>query len=35
MIDVTAKVVPGKATPRGAYPHVKVIGDQVWVSGTS
>ncbi|MFM8238876.1 MAG: RidA family protein [Actinomycetota bacterium] len=35
MSDVTAKVVPGKATPRGAYPHVKVIGDQVWVSGTS
>ncbi|MBM3689787.1 MAG: RidA family protein [Actinobacteria bacterium] len=32
---MTAKVVPGKATPRGAYPHVKVIGDQVWVSGTS
>lgn len=28
-------VVPGKATPRGAYPHVKVVGDQVWVSGTS
>lgn len=35
MSDVTAKVVPGKAAPRGAYPHVKVIGDQVWVSGTS
>ncbi|MFM9135204.1 MAG: RidA family protein [bacterium] len=32
---MTAKVVPGKATPRGAYPHVKVVGDQVWVSGTS
>lgn len=30
-----ASVVPGKATPRGAYPHVKVVGDQVWVSGTS
>lgn len=30
-----SSVVPGKATPRGAYPHVKVIGDQVWVSGTS
>ena len=35
MSDMTAKVVPGKATPRGAYPHVKVVGDQVWVSGTS
>lgn len=32
---VTAKVVAGKATPRGAYPHVKVVGDFVWVSGTS
>jgi len=35
MSDVTAKVVPGKATPRGAYPHVKIVGNQVWVSGTS
>ncbi len=35
MSDMTAKVVPGKATPRGAYPHVKTVGDQVWVSGTS
>ena len=35
MNDVTAKVVPGKATPRGAYPHVQVRGDQIWVSGTS
>ncbi|MBU6312947.1 MAG: RidA family protein [Actinomycetales bacterium] len=32
---MTAKVVPGKATPRGAYPHVKTVGDQIWVSGTS
>ncbi len=31
----TAKVVRGKATPRGAYPHVKVVGDLIWVSGTS
>ena len=29
-----SRVVPGKATPRGAYPHVKVVGDLVWVSGT-
>ena len=35
MSDMTAKVVAGKATPRGAYPHVKVVGDMVWVSGTS
>lgn len=24
-----------KVTPRGAYPHVKVVGDFVFVSGTS
>jgi 2-aminomuconate deaminase len=24
-----------KATPRGAYPHVKVVGDFIFVSGTS
>ncbi len=35
MSDMTAKVVPGKATPRGAYPHVTTVGDQIWVSGTS
>jgi 2-aminomuconate deaminase len=28
-------VVPGKATPRGAFPHLKVAGDLVFVSGTS
>jgi len=28
-------VVPGKATPRGRFPHVKVVGDLVFVSGTS
>ncbi|GAA3935443.1 RidA family protein [Microbacterium soli] len=27
--------VPGKATPRGRFPHVKVAGDLVFVSGTS
>jgi 2-aminomuconate deaminase len=31
----TARVVAGKATPRGAYPHVKSAGDLVWISGTS
>lgn len=30
-----AKVVAGKATPRGAFPHVKVAGGFVFVSGTS
>lgn len=30
-----AQVVPGKATPRGAFPHVKRAGDFVFVSGTS
>ena len=29
------KVVKGKATPRGAYPHVKQVGNFVFVSGTS
>ena len=30
-----SEVVPGKATPRGRFPHVKVVGDFVFVSGTS
>ena len=30
-----SEVVPGKATPLGRYPHVKVVGDLVFVSGTS
>ena len=30
-----SEVVPGKATPRGRYPHVKVVGDFIYVSGTS
>jgi 2-aminomuconate deaminase len=30
-----AKVVAGKATPRGAFPHVKVANGFVFVSGTS
>jgi 2-aminomuconate deaminase len=30
-----AKVVEGKATPRGKYPHVKRAGDFLIVSGTS
>lgn len=31
----TGKVIEGKATPRGAYPHVKRVGDFIFVSGTS
>lgn len=27
--------MPNKVTPRGAYPHVKVVGDFIFVSGTS
>lgn len=30
-----AKLVPGKATPRGKFPHVKRAGDFLFVSGTS
>ena len=29
------KIIPGKATPMGAYPHVKRVGDFIFVSGTS
>ncbi|MEU3342714.1 RidA family protein [Streptomyces sp. NPDC006668] len=31
----TAHVVEGQAVPRGRFPHVKVVGDLVFVSGTS
>lgn len=30
-----SEVVAGKARPRGRFPHVKVVGDLVFVSGTS
>jgi 2-aminomuconate deaminase len=30
-----ATIVPGKATPRGRFPHVKRAGDLLFVSGTS
>lgn len=30
-----ARTVAGKATPLGKYPHVKVAGDLLFVSGTS
>lgn len=29
------KVLSNKATPRGAYPHVKRVGDFIFISGTS
>ena len=32
---MTSKVVAGKATPRGSFPHVKTVGDLIFVSGTS
>ena len=32
---MTARVVAGKAPPRGRFPHVKVAGGFVFVSGTS
>ena len=30
-----SRLVEGKATPRGAYPHIKRVGDFLFVSGTS
>jgi len=30
-----SRLVAGKATPRGAYPHVKRVGDFIFISGTS
>jgi 2-aminomuconate deaminase len=35
MNGIDSKVVEGKATPRGKYPHVKRAGDFLFVSGTS
>lgn len=35
MSGTEARVVAGKAVPRGAFPHVKVAGGFVFVSGTS
>ena len=29
------KLIDGKATPRGKFPHVKRVGDFIFVSGTS
>jgi 2-aminomuconate deaminase len=33
--DRSARIVEGKAPPRGKYPHVKRAGDFLFVSGTS
>jgi 2-aminomuconate deaminase len=35
MTDSRGILVEGKATPRGRFPHVRVSGDLVFVSGTS
>lgn len=35
MSHTESKIVEGKATPRGKYPHVKRAGDFLFVSGTS
>lgn len=31
----SSRVIDGMATPRGRFPHVKVAGDLIFVSGTS
>jgi len=35
MNNTDSKIVEGKATPRGKYPHIKRGGDFLFVSGTS
>jgi len=35
MKTTKSTLVKGKATPRGAYPHVKRVGDFIFISGTS
>jgi 2-aminomuconate deaminase len=35
MNDKMAAVIPGKAVPRGRFPHVRRAGDFLFVSGTS
>jgi 2-aminomuconate deaminase len=35
MTTTSGKVVEGKATPRGRFPHIKRAGDFLFVSGTS
>lgn len=33
--ETLAGIVSGKATPRGAFPHIKRAGDFLFISGTS
>jgi 2-aminomuconate deaminase len=35
MIISMSKLIDGKAKPRGRYPHIKRVGNFVYVSGTS
>lgn len=35
MNEVEAIIIEGKATPRGRFPHIKTVGNLVFVSGTS
>ena len=35
MTEDKAKVLKGKATPRGKYPHARRAGDYIFISGTS
>ncbi len=35
MSETESRIVEGKATPRGKYPHIKRAGDFLFVSGTS
>jgi 2-aminomuconate deaminase len=35
MGTIESRIVEGKATPRGKYPHIKRAGDFLFVSGTS
>lgn len=34
-MDSSSKVIAGKAKPRGKFPHVKRVGDFIFISGTS
>jgi 2-aminomuconate deaminase len=34
-MQIQSKVIEGKARPLGNYPHVKRVGDFIYVSGTS
>ena len=34
-MSIKSQVIEGKAMPRGKYPHIKKVGDFLYVSGTS